>query len=129
MAGQKTVLVVDDSPTSRQFLEWVLSSHGYNVLTAFDGVSALDVIKAHGYPDLVLTDLDMPRMDGYRLIETLRCSGYRNPIAVGSSRRFVDLDEDQRKKLEGTAYINDKCNREEIIITIGNLICDHGTVF
>ncbi len=128
MSNQKTVLIVDDSATSMQFLQYALSNRGYNILTAFDGVDALDAIKTYGYPDLVLTDLDMPRMDGYQLIEALKSNGYRNPIVVGSSIRFVDLNEDQRKILEGTTYINDKCDRKEIIITVGRLICDHGSV-
>ncbi len=128
MAGQKTVLIVDDSATCRQFLQSALSNRGYNVLTAFDGVDALDAIKAYGHPDLVLTDLEMPRMDGYELIEALKGNGYRNPIVVGSSIRFVDLDEYQRRKLEGTIYLNDKCNREKVLIIVGELICDHGAV-
>lgn len=67
----KTVLVVDDDPDMRFMLKLLLERGGYQVNEAADGVSAIHSIKAQ-MPDLVLTDLRMPMMDGAELIVRLR---------------------------------------------------------
>ena len=66
-----TVLVVDDEPSIREFLAFVLEDEGFRVATAGDGREALDVAKRQP-PDVVLTDLMMPVADGYELINGLR---------------------------------------------------------
>ena len=67
----KTVLVVDDDPDMRFMLKLLLERGGYQVTEAADGLAALHAIKAQ-LPDLVLTDLRMPMMDGAELIVRLR---------------------------------------------------------
>jgi two-component system chemotaxis response regulator CheY len=67
----KTVLTVDDSASIRQMVAFTLKSAGYNVVEAEDGQAGLDMAKA-GSIDLVLTDQNMPKMDGLTLIRTLR---------------------------------------------------------
>lgn len=68
------VLVVDDEPDLRFVLRRLLESAGYEVDEAMDGMSALDRFREEG-ADLVITDGDMPRMDGAELISTLREEG------------------------------------------------------
>ena len=65
------ILVVDDEPSIRDFLAWVLEDEGFRVTTAGDGREALAVAKEQA-PDVVLTDLMMPVLDGYQLIDGLR---------------------------------------------------------
>lgn len=65
------VLVVDDEPSIREFLAFVLADEGFTVLTAGDGNEAL-AIAQQTPPDVVLTDLMMPGADGYHLINGLR---------------------------------------------------------
>ena len=67
----KTILTVDDSPSIRQMLAYVLTSNGYQVLEAADGEQGLELAKAN-QADLVLTDQNMPRMDGINLTKNLR---------------------------------------------------------
>ena len=67
----KTILTVDDSPSIRQMLAYVLSSNGYRVIEAGDGEEGLMLAKAN-QADLVLTDQNMPKMDGIALIKALR---------------------------------------------------------
>jgi two-component system chemotaxis response regulator CheY len=67
----KTVLTVDDSGSIRQMVSFTLKSAGYEVVEATDGQDGLDKAKAKTV-DLVLTDQNMPRMDGVTLIKTLR---------------------------------------------------------
>ena len=67
----KTVLVVDDDPDMRFMLKLLLERGGYQVNEAADGLAALHAMKVQK-PDLVLTDLRMPIMDGAELIQKLR---------------------------------------------------------
>ena len=65
------VLVVDDEPSIRDFLAFALEDEGFRVTTAGDGREALDLVK-RSPPDVVLTDLMMPAVDGYELIDGIR---------------------------------------------------------
>ena len=67
----KTVLSVDDSASIRQMVSFTLKSGGYEVAEAVDGQDGLDKAKTKNY-DLVLSDQNMPRMDGLSLIKNLR---------------------------------------------------------
>ncbi|MBP0599633.1 response regulator [Herbaspirillum sp. LeCh32-8] len=67
----KTILAVDDSGSLRQMVVFSLKAAGYNVTEAVDGVDALEKAKLQTF-DLVLTDQNMPRMDGLTLIRSLR---------------------------------------------------------
>ncbi|WP_153916672.1 response regulator [Shewanella sp. TC10] len=79
----KNILIVDDSPSIRQMVEVTLKSANYQVTSAVDGQEALDVCKFNRF-DFVLTDQNMPRMDGLTLIKSLRTmSAYQSvPIVV-----------------------------------------------
>lgn len=67
----RTVLTVDDSRTIREMVAFTLKSAGFNVMEAEDGVMALDVVQQRT-PDVIITDLNMPNMDGLTLIRNLR---------------------------------------------------------
>jgi two-component system chemotaxis response regulator CheY len=67
----KNVLAVDDSASIRQMLTFTLKSAGYDVVEAIDGLDGLEKARAHDV-HLVLTDQNMPRMDGLALIRSLR---------------------------------------------------------
>src|SRR5512140_3904354 len=67
----KTILAVDDSATMREMVAFVLESAGYRVIEAEDGAQGLDRATANAC-DLVITDQNMPRMDGLTLVRSLR---------------------------------------------------------
>ena len=67
----KTILAVDDSASIRQMVTFTLKSSGYEVVEAVDGMDGLDKAKAKSF-NLILTDQNMPRMDGLTLIKSLR---------------------------------------------------------
>lgn len=67
----KTILIVDDSASIRQMVSFALKSDGHIVIEAADGVEALDKANAHAI-DLVLTDQNMPNMDGITFVRALR---------------------------------------------------------
>ena len=75
----QSVLVVEDSITSRVLLKSILESSGYRVKTAIDGIDALTMLKVGDF-DLIISDVDMPRMDGYELTAKVR-----------SDKKFADM--------------------------------------
>ena len=79
----KTVLTVDDSRTMRDMLRMALSAAGYAVIQAEDGVHGLEVLSGSN-PDVIITDINMPRMDGFGFISVVRGEGRHRatPILV-----------------------------------------------
>ena len=95
------VLVVDDALTVRELQRSILERGGYDVLTASDGLEAMAVL-AEGPVDLVLTDVEMPRMDGFALTEAIRAHPARGnvPVLILTSRAN---EEDRQRGLEAGA--------------------------
>lgn len=86
----KTILAVDDSGSLRQMVVFSLKAAGYQVTEAVDGQDALDKAKAQAF-DLVLTDQNMPRMDGLTLIRSLRAlASYANVPILMLTTEFSD---------------------------------------
>lgn len=77
----KTILTVDDSKTMREMLKAVLADAGMNVLQAEDGVHGLEVLEG-ATPDVIITDINMPRMDGFGFIEAVRTNGKLRSIPI-----------------------------------------------
>jgi two-component system chemotaxis response regulator CheY len=82
----RTILAVDDSATVRKFVSVALTMQGFTVMTACDGMDALEKLP-HAQVDLVITDLNMPNMDGFELIKALRENpGYKDlPVIILTS--------------------------------------------
>lgn len=77
----KTVLTVDDSRTIREMLRAALTEAGMNVLQAEDGVHGLEVLDG-AMPDVIVTDINMPRMDGFGFIEAVRGQDRHRAIPI-----------------------------------------------
>jgi two-component system, OmpR family, alkaline phosphatase synthesis response regulator PhoP len=71
MVWSGKILVVDDSSDVRDLLSWMLATSGFQVITAEDGLSGLTMAEAER-PDLIITDISMPRLDGIEMIIRLR---------------------------------------------------------
>ncbi len=71
MSRRRTVLAVDDSLTIRELVNFVLSNAGFNVVLAEDGIEGLERLKSLA-PDVIITDVNMPRLDGLSFIERAR---------------------------------------------------------
>lgn len=84
------VLVVDDDPTMLAVLQQLLGDEGFEVSYAFDGREALNEITEHE-PDLVITDIMMPRLDGLALARNLREQGRSTPVVLMSAV-YDDVD-------------------------------------
>jgi len=84
------VLVVDDEPAIRETVATLLEEEGYRVRRARDGVEALSTLAGNGI-DLILADVNMPRLDGATLVRKLRGRGNRIPIVLMSAI-YADVD-------------------------------------
>ena len=68
----KTILTVDDSKTIRDMLKYALEPEGHTVIQADDGVNGIEALGKAGRVDVIITDINMPRMDGFGLIDQVR---------------------------------------------------------
>jgi len=72
-ANRFTVMVIDDLPANRTLLSKVLQASGYSVVDASNGIEALDQLMSKGVrPDLIITDVEMPVMDGITMVQQIR---------------------------------------------------------
>ncbi len=78
---KKVILVVEDSPTIRKFVAFAMLSHGYSVIPASDGMEALEKLPNEKI-DLIITDLNMPNIDGLELVRTIRNSSEFKDIPI-----------------------------------------------
>jgi two-component system, chemotaxis family, chemotaxis protein CheY len=101
----KTILVVDDSATVRKFASISLTMQGFQIVTANDGMDALEKLPMESI-DLVITDLNMPNMDGFEFIKSLRENPQYNelPIIILSSLSD-EVNKTRGKELDVNAYL------------------------
>ena len=118
-AGQKQrkrILVVDDSLTVRELERKLLDHRGFEVEVAVDGMDGWNAIRSGAF-DLVVTDIDMPRMDGIELVTLIKKdSGLRNiPVMIVS---YKDREEDRRRGLDAGAdyYLTKSSFHDETLI-------------
>ena len=97
-----TVLTVDDSRTMRDLLMAALSEAGFAVLQAEDGVHGLEVLQAQGRtPDVIVTDINMPRMDGFGFIEAVRADALRRAVPILVLTTESDAEKKTRARAAG----------------------------
>ncbi len=111
---KQTILAVDDSATVRKFVAVSLEMQGFKVVSACDGVEALEKIGKEPV-HLVISDLNMPNMDGLELVETLRENPeYRElPVIVLSSLN-EETNRERLKELGVRSYLQKPFNIERI---------------
>lgn len=121
--ARKRVLVVDDSLTVRELERKLLDHHGYEVEVAVDGMDGWNVVRT-GRFDLVITDVDMPRMDGIELVRQIRRDPRLKSLQV-MIVSYKDREEDHRRGLEAGAdsYLAKAAfNDTALVQAVGDLI-------
>jgi len=118
-----TILVVDDEPTIRRLLEYNLKENKFNVVTANDGKEALLWLQEGNLPDLIVTDIMMPNIDGYQFIKNVRTSGFFRDIPV----IFLSAKAQSKERIHGLQlgaddYMTKPFNPEELIARIDNIL-------
>ena len=118
----KCILAVDDSPSIRSMVSFTLKSAGYEVIEAVDGVDALNKAKAKSM-DLVLTDQNMPRMDGLALVRALRqLPAYKSsPILILTTEAGTDM-KSQGKAAGATGWLVKPFDPQKLIEVVKKVI-------
>jgi chemotaxis protein histidine kinase CheA/ActR/RegA family two-component response regulator len=121
-AQQSYILVVDDSPSVRRVVSGMLKANGWNVQTARDGIEALEVI-ARERPAAVLLDIEMPRMDGYELMATIRSQEqYRTLPLIVLTSRAATKHQQRAIQLGADDYIIKPYQDEDLLSRIAALV-------
>jgi GAF domain-containing protein/DNA-binding response OmpR family regulator len=118
-----TILVVDDRPTNRDFLVTLLGYRGHGLLEAADGAEALEVTRA-GHPDLIISDILMPTMDGYEFVRQLRADTTVAHIPViFSTAYYLDNEAKALAQQCGVPYILPKpCEPETVLSLVDTVL-------
>jgi len=127
VAAVPTVMVVDDSLTVRKITGRLLSREGYHVVSAKDGVDALeqtlDIV-----PDVMLVDIEMPRMDGFDLTRNIRADARLKdvPIIMITSR-MADKHRNYAREIGVNHYLGKPYDEDELLRLIAGYINRHGS--
>ena len=118
----KTILAVDDSASIRQMVSFTLKSAGYDVVEAVDGQDGLDKAKTKSI-NLVLTDQNMPRMDGLTLIKSLRgMPQYASPPILMLTTESSDAMKSQGRAAGATGWLVKPFDPQKLIEVVRKVI-------
>jgi CheY-like chemotaxis protein len=122
----KKILLVEDTAALAEEIADLLRLEGYGVTVTANGLEALEQLPVV-QPDLVLTDLLMPKMNGIELIRTIRTLGIHKtlPIVILSARS-ADADQAEGKAAGANAFVRKPCKSQELLGAIFALIGDGG---
>ncbi|MBD5802586.1 Chemotaxis protein CheA [Azoarcus sp. Aa7] len=112
---QPTVMVVDDSLTVRKITGRLLEREGYRVITAKDGVEALERL-IESVPDVILSDIEMPRMDGFDLLRNIRADARTHDVPVIMiTSRLADKHRQFAEKIGASEYLGKPYEEGELL--------------
>ncbi len=115
LTAGNTVLVVDDSITVRRVTQRFLTRNGYAVLLAKDGLDALEQLQS-ALPDVVLTDIEMPRMDGFDLTRNIRADDRtRHLPVIMITSRIADKHRNYARELGVNHYLGKPYSEDELL--------------
>ena len=101
----KKIIVVDDEPDVLKTTSIFLKSEGFNVVTAVDGIAALEVIRKER-PDLIVLDIMLPKIDGYKICRMLKFDDkFRDIPIIIFTARAQEVDEKKAMEVKADAYI------------------------
>ena len=122
VAKKDRALVVDDSLTMRKVLGRLLEREGYEVLLAKDGMDAMEILQAT-VPDIILTDIEMPRMDGFGLSRNIRDDQrFANTPLIMISSRTADKHQNMAKEIGVNAFFGKPVQDEELVAKMKELL-------
>lgn len=102
----KTIMIVDDSQTMIMSLKATLEMNGFRVESAYDGLQALNRLKSGLKPDLIITDINMPNMDGIEFIKNARMvSGLRFTPILALTTESQQAKRNEAKKAGATGWL------------------------
>ena len=123
MTERATILVCDDEELIRWSLNEHLSAEGYRVIEAEDGQDCLEKVAAHA-PDLIISDMKMPRLDGLGMLRQLRAQEQEVPVIVLTAFSAVETAI-EATKLGAAHYLSKPFDLREISIAVGKVLEAH----
>ena len=118
----KTILAVDDSASIRQMVAFTLKSSGYEVVEAVDGMDGLEKAKSKSF-NLILTDQNMPRMDGLTLVKNLRAlAQYKTVPILMLTTESSDAMKAQGKAAGATGWLVKPFDPQKLIEVVKKVI-------
>lgn len=114
------IMVVEDDKNARRLMETVLAQNGYHVISACDGLEALDLLEKK-QADLIVLDVMMPRMDGYEFTRFLREGGNDTPILMVTAKETM-ADKRVGFGLGADDYMVKPVDEEELLLRINALL-------
>lgn len=121
MGGAKKVLVVDDNGTLRKWLDKTLSAEGYTVLTAGNGKEGLEVATRE-LPDLIVSDVDMPIMDGGTMVSKLKASSTTSHIPIVFLTGLLTKDDCVPESAHDILYMSKMSKPAELLSVVRNML-------
>lgn len=119
----KHILIVDDSKTVRNLVAFIMKKEGFRVTTAEDGLDGLEKLYGAGKVDLIVSDINMPRMDGLTFIKALReQANYRDLPIVVLSTEGEDRDIDSAISIGANIYMVKPAQPEKLMKNIKMLL-------
>ncbi len=123
----QTVLVVDDSVSMRQMVTFTLKGAGYEVVEAGDGKEAVAKLNGGAKPNLVITDLNMPNMDGIELIKEIRSmAAHKFTPVLMLTTESADSKKKEGQSAGATGWIVKPFNPDQMIATIKKVLPGYG---
>lgn len=114
------ILIVEDDKNLRKLVVTYLNKNGYNMFEATDGQLALDILDKE-YIDLIISDIMMPKMDGFELIKELRQASYEIPILILTAKSDID-DKKEGFLLGADDYMVKPVDIEEMLLRVQVLL-------
>jgi twitching motility two-component system response regulator PilH len=117
-----TLLVVDDSPTQRRMIADLLRANAFEIMTAKDGLEALELIQ-ETQPDLVVLDIVMPRLNGYEVCRRLKANlTTRQLPIIFCSSNSTEVNRYWGLKQGAAAYVSKPFRPEELVETVKQVL-------
>ena len=119
---QSTVLIVDDNPQNVELLLAFLESLPVKLVTAMDGIDALEKVRAH-HPDLILLDIMMPRMSGFKVCQKLKSDPATRDIQILMVTALNELGDIEKASECGTDdFVSKPVNKFELLTRVKSLL-------
>jgi len=124
--NNKSVLVIDDEAHIRRVIELKFKNQGYRVITATNGEEGLELIKAQE-PDVVITDIMMPKLDGKSLCERVNELKKERPfLTIVMTCRISPTEKDWIDQLQDTVFVEKPFSLSTILKCVDQYLCDQG---
>ena len=118
----KTILIVEDNPQNRYLVTFLLEQRGYELQVAEDGQVALEMLE-ESVPDLILMDMQLPRVDGYEATRRIKAdSRFRHIPLVALTAHSMQRDEDRAIEAGCDVFVTKPVDAEGLLAVVAGLL-------